>query len=108
MASFVRIDTNRMELEDVRHQWLADMIGRRRDDDCSICVEVMLDEPDVKLRLTIGNCAKSAGGRRQLTSAEQECVDLWEKHHLDGCEVHHGKIWAFIRQLQSKFDMRPN
>lgn len=104
MGTTVRINTDTRDLDEADRQWVADMIDRRATENSVPCVEVAIHVNALRLRLFSGNCAARGGPGRAPTREEQEFFDLWRKHHLDGTDVSHGNLWAFLQQLRHRLE----
>lgn len=96
----IKIGLDERTLDEVSESWIAQQITKRKQSgDKSVCVEVMIREDDLNLRLATPGCPK-AGGVRQANRHEREIINLWKKRGLNDSSFSPGNVIAFLRQLR--------
>jgi hypothetical protein len=96
----VQIGAERRSLETVETGWLIQQIRNRRAREGQLCVQVMIDTPQMRLRLTTPRCAGSGGSNRPPTLEERAVMDSWERHHPNQADFPEGQLAAFLEQLR--------
>jgi hypothetical protein len=69
----IKIGSSQGELEDLREDWLAEQLARRRADNQSVCLEVKIATDRLNMRLATTTCP-AGGPTRAPTQAESACM----------------------------------
>lgn len=94
----VKIGSEERNIEDVDSSWINQQINRRRKDG-PVCVRVTINDDDINMVLSSGDCPRVGGGRRPPGPQEKEIFDLWDKHRLNEIDFPSGQLVAFIKQI---------
>lgn len=86
------------ELSNVREAWINEQLSRRRREEESVCVQVTIDKPPLRMGLSTPDCT-SGGGERPPNAQERRIFELWEKHRLNTTGYTGGNLIAFLRQI---------
>jgi hypothetical protein len=78
----IRIGTSQVELNELREDWLAEQISRRRAGGQNICLEVRIAAERLSMRLDTFGCPVG-GPTREPTQSEQSIFDLWTRCGLE-------------------------
>ena len=97
----VRIVSETRDIADASESWITQSINRRRKDNVSVCVEVVIDTSGANLRLATPACATGAsgGGFRPPNANERELIDLWNSRGLNSPDFAAGNLVAFLKQV---------
>jgi len=99
MTIQVRIGSYEREITDASPAWINEQIDNRRNEGVAVCVQVIIDQGEVKLALATTECMNTPGGSRPLNPKENEIVALWEKLHLNEKTFTGGNLVAFLKQV---------
>ena len=94
----VQIGAIKKKLEDASSRWINEQISGRRRDGGPVCVQVFIDKPQVRMRLTTPDCPSTVGTRKASTR-EQEIFELWDKHRMNEPDFNGGNLVAFLKQV---------
>lgn len=96
----VRIGSRERDLRSASESWINQQINRRREDEQSVCVRVIIREKSINIALSTQSCPGSGGGTRPPNAQEQEIFKLWDKLGLNKEDFHGGNVVAFLKQLR--------
>jgi hypothetical protein len=94
----VQIGDIKKNVEDASPRWINEQLTRRRRNGEPVCVQVIIDKPQVHMRLTTPDCSRTMGSRT-ATPREQEMFDLWERHRLNDPDFSGGNLVAFLKRI---------
>lgn len=101
MSVEVWVGSDRASLTDaMRGAWVVRQTTRRRKDGEAVCFRVQMKAPSVDFTLVTPECGQGRSVGRGLTRAEQQILELWEKHRLNELEYEPGEALAFLKQLE--------
>ncbi len=86
--------------DEVSASWLNDQIMGRRREGVPVCIQVLINTPDVNIALSTAGCPSSGGGRRPYPR-ERPILDAWSRVGMDDTEFTAGQLMAFLRQANS-------
>ena len=96
----IKIGSAEASVQQADEGWVNQQINRRRAEGAVVCVQVNIDEPDVRMALSTPTCARGGGGGRPPNAREQRIFDLWRQRGLDSGEFNGGSVVSFLHQLQ--------
>lgn len=96
----VRIGSSERDLRSASESWINQQINRRREDEQSVCVRVIIREGSINIALSTQSCPGNGGGTRPPNAQEQEIFKLWDKLGLNKEDFHGGNVVAFLKQLR--------
>lgn len=99
MGVRIIIGTSERNLSDIEQNWVNEQITRRRQQGVPACVKVIMDLDGIDISLATADCQGLGGLSRQLTAAEIEVVDLWNRLHLGDENFSSGNLVAFLKQI---------
>lgn len=79
--------------------WVNEQINRRRKEDQSVCVQVLIKTTGVNVRLATPACGSSGEGRPAI-GRELEILDLWNAKGLNSGEFTASSLIAFLKQMR--------
>jgi hypothetical protein len=97
----IRIIIDEMEryLAQADKHWIVNQIERRKRDNGRVCVQIVIQQGGMDLRLMSADCPRGNAAGRQATDHEQEVFDLWNKFGLKDQGIEGGHVVAFLNQL---------
>lgn len=98
----VSIAGEQRDLADVSETWVNKAINSAKARGLPICVQVLVHENDLSLRLSTPGCG-GGGGSRPPNAGEARVIELWHKLGLSSPDYRGGNLIAFLKQLQKKF-----
>ena len=93
----IKIGGNERNIEEADSSWINQQINRQRKDG-PVCVRVTINNNDVNMVLSSGNCPQGGGGRPPRPK-EKEIFELWDKHQLNEKDFPSGQLVSFIKQI---------
>jgi hypothetical protein len=99
----VKIEINevRQDFSDINPSWINEQIRKRQDNGIPVCVKIYIQEGNVDLVLSCGDCgAQGGGGVRRPNPDEERVFALWEKFGCKEKPIIPGKITAFLNQIK--------
>jgi len=96
----IKIGSAETTVENVDEQWINQQINRRRADGAVVCVQIIIRELDIDMRLSTPSCGGRGGGRRLPNHREKEIFNLWSARGLDQPEFTGGAVVAFLHQVR--------
>ena len=100
MSIRIRIDEVEHDLEQADEHWVISQIEQRKRDNGQVCVQILINEGGLNMRLLSADCNVGGEGGRPPTNQEQEIFDLWDQHVLRGQDIVGGQVVAFLKQLR--------
>ncbi len=95
----VSIGPDERSLNDVSGGWIAEQVGRRREQGGTVCIRVTVQEAGLNVVLATAGCP-GGGGSRPPTDAERRILELWRRQRLDEADFPPGRLMAFLQQLR--------
>jgi hypothetical protein len=80
--------------------WIIDQINKRQKEGFLVCVQVIIDFGNRKLRLTTPACVGSACVGLPPTPQEKHIFELWEQLGMNREDFNGGKLVAFRSHLR--------
>jgi len=101
MSVVVKIGNQEHDLAQADRHWVISQIKDQQNDNGGVCVQIVINDGDVNLRLCSGACPSTGGGGgRRPNAKEQEIFDLWNRSGGKASHLGGGEIVAFLTQLQ--------
>jgi len=100
MSVRVIIGTSERDINNIEQNWINEQINRRRREKVPVCVNVIINHGDINLSLRTSDCPNTGGNIRNLTGAENEILDIWNKLHLSDTDFSSGNLVAFLKQIK--------
>jgi len=99
----VSIAGEQKSLADVSERWVNKAINPSRARGLPICVQVLVQENDLNVRLTTPGCGEGGAGGRRPNAREAQVIKLWRTLGLSSGNFEGGNLIAFLKQLQKRF-----
>lgn len=96
----IRIGETEREISSADESWINQQINRRRADDLTVCVKVIVKEGYLDMILLTPTCNASGGGGRSPRPREKSVFDLWNQRGLNEDNFAEGNLIAFLKQLK--------
>lgn len=96
----IKIGSDEVTLEQADEGWINQQINRRRRESVAVCVQVNIQEPDVRMTLSTPTCSVNGGGGRAPNQRERRIFDLWNERGLNQQDFMSGAVIAFLHQLR--------
>ena len=100
MSIRIKIGPQEHDLAQADSHWIISQIKGQQNDNCTVCVQVIIEEGDVNLILRSSGCPDFGGGSRQANSHELQILDLWQRHGGKEGRLDGGEVIAFLSQLK--------
>src|ERR1700722_4417719 len=94
----VKIGSNEKPLNEVTESWVVHQVHERRENNQSVCAQVILKDSSVDMILSTPACGGGGGGR-EPNHKEHEILRLWNVRHLNVQDWAVGELIAFLKQL---------
>jgi hypothetical protein len=91
-------------VRNIDESWVAQQVNRRQSDGQNVCVQVIIKQDSVDMRLSTPACRKGDGGGRQPRPQEEAIFDLWAERGLNQIDFSGGNVIAFFKQLRKVLD----
>lgn len=97
----IEINETRQDVADINPGWINEQIRKRQDDGVPICVKIFIQEGNVDLVLSCGDCgSQGGGGGRAPNSDEKRIFGLWDEFGCKEKPINPGKITAFLNRVK--------
>lgn len=100
MSIRVFIDEMERDVSQADTHWIVSQIKQRKRDNGRACVQILIRQSDLNLRLTSADCPQEKAVPRKAKPQEQEVFDLWNKFVSKDQGIEGGHVVAFLNQLR--------
>lgn len=99
----ITIGSEQRSFQDFTSQWVHQQLVRRRHDNATVCIKIVIDEAPLNMILSTPGCAATvqrAASHRPPNPQESQIYALWDRHGLNDHGFTGGQIIAFLQQLR--------
>lgn len=100
MSIRIFIDEMERDISQADTHWVVSQIKQRLCDNGRVCVQILIRQGDLNLRLTSADCPQEKAVPRKAKPHEQEVFDLWNKFVSKDQDIEGGHVVAFLNQLR--------
>lgn len=96
----VEINGDKHDLSDIDKSWINEQVRKRQDDDVAVCLRIYIQQNNIDIVLSCGECGSGSGGsRRRANTDEEKIFSLWSKFGCNQKPINPGKVIAFLNQI---------
>lgn len=96
----VCINETERKLNEIETNWIHNTIREIQNIGLPICVKILINQGDVNVILSVGDCQSLQGSGEAPNSHEQDIFSLWDRMHVAELPINSGKIVAFLEQVK--------
>lgn len=97
----IEINGDKHNLSDIQPGRINEQVRKRQDDGVAVCLRVYVQQNNVDVVLSCGDCGSSSGrGGRRANPDEEKIFSLWDKFGCKEKPINPGKVIAFLNQIK--------